>query len=96
MLLRFVDDLIEFQMRLLLCSLKHILEEQKTILSFSVPHLLAIADVSFVSFSQRSKFSPCIIEWIQAIGYAGKRARRAEEEKAVRNRAGYKIESGWY
>jgi hypothetical protein len=52
-------------------------------MSLSVPNLLAIANVSLVSFSQRSKFSPCIIEWIQAIDYDGNRARRAEEE-AVR------------
>ena len=68
-------------MRLLLCYLKHILK--KVILLPFVPHLLAIANVNFVFFSShRSKFSPCIIEWIQEIDYAGKRARRAEEKAA--------------
>lgn len=82
LLLRFVDDLIEFQMRLLLWSLKHILKG--AILLLFVPYLLAIANVNFVSFSpsHRSKFSPCIIEWIQEINHASKRARRAEERAA--------------
>ena len=34
----------------------------------------------FSSCPHRSEFSPCIIEWIQEIDYAGKRARRAEEK----------------
>ena len=56
-LLRFVDDLIEFQMRLLLCSPKYILKE--AILSLFVPYLLVIANVNFVSFpaSHRLRFS---------------------------------------
>ena len=40
----------------------------------------------FSSRLHRSKLSPCIIEWIQAIDYAGKRARRAEDKAASKLR----------